>query len=78
MSDLDTRLRELGDLVDGWLREALVLSPAAHRFGEMLEYHMGWRDAELQTLAVPAPAGKRLTSLCSTLRAASPRCSGAR
>ncbi len=26
----------------------------------MLEYHLGWRDAELQPLAKPAPAGKKL------------------
>jgi geranylgeranyl diphosphate synthase, type I len=60
--DLDARLNDLGGLVDGWLREVVgqSVSPAAERFGAMLEYHFGWRDTDQQTLDKPAPAGKRL------------------
>jgi geranylgeranyl diphosphate synthase type I len=60
--DLDKQLRWLGELTDGWIREAIAqhVSPKAHRLGAMLEYHFGWRDENLQTLLVPAPAGKKL------------------
>src|ERR1700736_254860 len=60
--DLDDQLRQLGDLTDGCIREALEkhVSPQAQRLGAMLEYHFGWRDEHLQLLAEKAPAGKKL------------------
>jgi geranylgeranyl diphosphate synthase, type I len=60
--DLDARLAELGTLTDGWMRAAVAdnLSPSADRLKSMLEYHLGWRGADLQPLAEPAPAGKKL------------------
>lgn len=67
--DLDGELTRLGKLTDDWIRAAVsrtVSAPAA-RFGAMLEYHLGWRDAELQPLAVPAPAGKKLRPALSLL-----------
>lgn len=61
-SELDAQLRHLADLTDGWLREAIAehLSPHAERLAAMLEYHLGWRDLDLQPLARTAPAGKKL------------------
>src|SRR6266851_5612404 len=61
-ASLDEQLARLGALVDGWTREALAesISPQAQRLGAMLEYHLGWRDEQLQPLRVPAPAGKKL------------------
>lgn len=55
-------LGHVNALLDEWLRAALErrISPGASRFGEMIEYHLGWRDEALQPLATPAPAGKRL------------------
>ena len=60
--DLERRLSELGELVDGWTRQELAdgVSAAAAPFGGMLEYHLGWRDAQLQVLDPPAGAGKKL------------------
>jgi geranylgeranyl diphosphate synthase type I len=60
--DLERRLAELGELVDAWTREELArgISEAAAEFGGMLEYHLGWRDAQLRLLTPPAPAGKKL------------------
>jgi geranylgeranyl diphosphate synthase type I len=60
--DLDERLTRLGELTNSWLREALAqnVSADAQRLGAMLEYHLGWRDENLQPLEVPVPAGKRL------------------
>jgi len=60
--DLDSELTRLGELTDGWIREAVVkhLSPAAGRLAGMLEYHLGWRGTGLEPLARPAPAGKKL------------------
>jgi geranylgeranyl diphosphate synthase type I len=60
--DLDTRLTELGALTDGWIRQAVAdnLSSKAQRLKAMLEYHLGWRGPDLQPLAEPAPAGKKL------------------
>jgi geranylgeranyl diphosphate synthase type I len=61
-SDLDQRLTQLGELTDGWIREAIArhLSPQAERLARMLEYHFGWRGEDLAVLARPAPAGKKL------------------
>jgi geranylgeranyl diphosphate synthase type I len=55
-------LAELGDLVDQWTRQELAaaITPPARRFGALLEYHLGWRDSQLEPLAVPAPSGKKL------------------
>ena len=60
--ELERRLADLGELIDAWTRDELVggISDAAAPFGGMLEYHLGWRDEQLQALAVPAPAGKKL------------------
>jgi geranylgeranyl diphosphate synthase type I len=60
--DLERRLAELGELIDGWTRDELAkgISHAAAPFGGMLEYHLGWRDEQLQRLTRPAPAGKKL------------------
>jgi geranylgeranyl diphosphate synthase type I len=61
-SALEHRLGELGDLVDRWTREIVteaVTGPAA-RFAAMLEYHLGWRDANLAVLSSAAPSGKKL------------------
>jgi geranylgeranyl diphosphate synthase type I len=53
---------ELGDLVDSWTREVLAqaVSAPARRFGNMLEYHLGWRNERLERLDVAAPSGKKL------------------
>lgn len=59
---LQERLEQLGALLDGWIRDemsGLVQAPA-ERFGAMLEYHLGWRDLDLQRLATTASPGKRL------------------
>jgi hypothetical protein len=57
--DLERRLSELGDLVDAATREELArgISEAAAPFGGMLEYHLGWRDAQLEMLATPTSPG---------------------
>ncbi|MCA1645646.1 MAG: polyprenyl synthetase family protein [Chloroflexi bacterium] len=59
---LDEQLARHGSMVDTWTREAIAgsISPQAERLGAMLEYHLGWRDAHLQPLVSPAPAGKKL------------------
>jgi geranylgeranyl diphosphate synthase type I len=59
---LDEELARHGALVDQWTRAALAesISPEAERLGAMLEYHLGWRDEQLQPLSVAAPAGKKL------------------
>src|SRR5947209_8500956 len=60
--DLDSELTRLGELTDSWIRAAVQrhLSQAAEKLAAMLEYHLGWRDAALQILQTPAPAGKKL------------------
>ena len=60
--NVDAELSRLGALVDGWTRAALAesISPQALRLGAMLEYHLGWRDEQLQPLSTAAPAGKKL------------------
>ena len=60
--ELERRLAELGALVDAWTRDELArgISEAAAPFGGMLEYHLGWRDEQLNPLQDPAPAGKKL------------------
>jgi geranylgeranyl diphosphate synthase type I len=60
--DLDQQLTALGELTDLWLREAVTrhISPAGERLAAMLEYHLGWRDANLQPLGQAAPSGKKL------------------
>jgi geranylgeranyl diphosphate synthase, type I len=60
--DLDQQLRRLAELTDACIREAVAqhVSPRGQRLGAMLEYHLGWRDENLQPLKVPAPAGKKL------------------
>src|ERR1700737_2444815 len=60
--DLDDQLTRLGELTDGWIREAVAsnVSPSAQRLGAMIEYHFGWRDEHLQPLSVPVRAGKKL------------------
>jgi geranylgeranyl diphosphate synthase type I len=59
---LENRLRDLGDLVDGWTREIITeaVSEPAARFAAILEYHLGWRDANLSPLSSAAPSGKKL------------------
>src|SRR5918911_2394910 len=58
---LDDRLTELGALVNEWTREELQQAVSSHasRFGGMLEYHLGWRDENLDPLDLPAPSGKK-------------------
>jgi geranylgeranyl diphosphate synthase, type I len=60
--DLDAELSRLGELTDAWIREAVGrhISPRAERLAAMLEYHLGWRGPDLELLAKPAPAGKKL------------------
>jgi geranylgeranyl diphosphate synthase type I len=60
--DPDAELTRLGELTDGWIREAVKrhMSPRAERLAAMLEYHLGWRGADLRQLPKPAPAGKKL------------------
>jgi geranylgeranyl diphosphate synthase type I len=60
--DLDRQLAQLGELTDASLRQAVAqyLSPRAERLAAMLEYHLGWRGADLSLLPEPAPAGKKL------------------
>src|SRR5215471_5084441 len=67
--DLERELARLGHRTDDFIRTALVetMSRPAARFRGMLEYHLGWRDADLQPLAVPAPAGKKLRPALSML-----------
>src|SRR5688500_4618145 len=69
LAALDRRLTELGAIVDGWTRAALAdsISQPAQRFGRMLDYHLGWRDVDLEVLEVPAPAGKRLRPALAAL-----------
>jgi geranylgeranyl diphosphate synthase type I len=59
---LDQELTHLGELTDGWIRGAVArhISPHAERLAAMLEYHLGWRGPDLEPLARPAPAGKKL------------------
>src|SRR5437588_3569214 len=59
---VDDELGRLGELTDGWIREAIArhISSRAERLAAMLEYHLGWRGVELERLAKPAPAGKKL------------------
>ncbi len=59
---LDEQLAQLGQLVDGWTRDAVAagISAQAQHLGAMLDYHLGWRDEQLQPLSVPARAGKKL------------------
>ncbi|MBV9170574.1 MAG: polyprenyl synthetase family protein, partial [Chloroflexi bacterium] len=66
---VDARIRELGELVDSWLRQEVqhAVSEPAQRFGGMLEYHFGWRDTNLQRLEKRAPAGKRLRPVLTLL-----------
>jgi geranylgeranyl diphosphate synthase type I len=60
--DLEGELTRLGRRTDAWIRQALseTMSAPAARFHAMLEYHLGWRDADLALLSAPAPAGKKL------------------
>jgi geranylgeranyl diphosphate synthase type I len=60
--DLDQHLTSLGELTDRSLREAVTrhVSPAGQRLAAMLEYHLGWRDPDLQPLSRSAPSGKKL------------------
>jgi geranylgeranyl diphosphate synthase type I len=60
--DLDAELTRLGELTDGWIRDAVKrhMSPRAERLAAMLEYHLGWRGPDLALLPRPAPAGKKL------------------
>jgi geranylgeranyl diphosphate synthase type I len=60
--DLDQQLMHLGEQTDRVIREAIGrhVSPQAARLAAMLEYHFGWRDADLRVLAKPARAGKKL------------------
>jgi geranylgeranyl diphosphate synthase type I len=59
---LDQRLAELAHETDGRIREAIAehVSPRARRLAAMMEYHLGWRGPDLEPLASPAPAGKKL------------------
>jgi geranylgeranyl diphosphate synthase, type I len=59
---VDDELARLGELTDSWIREAVAehVSPQAERLAAMLEYHLGWRGPDLERLASPAPAGKKL------------------
>jgi geranylgeranyl diphosphate synthase type I len=60
--DVDGELARLGELTDGWIRLAVAehISPQAARLAGMLEYQLGWRGPDLERLATPAPAGKKL------------------
>ena len=60
--DLDAELTRLGEQTDSWIRDAVRrhVSPRAERLAGMLEYHLGWRGPDLDVLARPAPAGKKL------------------
>ena len=60
--DVDSELARLGRLTDERIRAAIEqhLSKPAERLAAMLEYHLGWRGPELERLATPAPAGKKL------------------
>jgi geranylgeranyl diphosphate synthase type I len=59
---LDDELTRLGELTDGWIREAVAehVSPRGERLAAILEYHLGWRGPDLKPLATPAPSGKKL------------------
>src|SRR5436190_17811814 len=59
---LEQELTRLGQLTDGHIRGVLAkhMSAPAERFRAMLEYHLGWRGSDLEPLATPAPAGKKL------------------
>ncbi|MBV9359049.1 MAG: polyprenyl synthetase family protein [Chloroflexi bacterium] len=60
---VDARLQELSSLVDGWTRAAVArVGGRDSALMPLLEYHLGWRDAGLHPLAVPAPSGKKLRS----------------
>jgi geranylgeranyl diphosphate synthase type I len=60
--DLDAQLTELAELTDTSIRAAVErhISPRAGRLAAMLEYHLGWRGADLERLDRPVPAGKKL------------------
>jgi geranylgeranyl diphosphate synthase type I len=62
IGSLEARLAELGELVDAWTREAVegAFQAPAERFGDMVAYHLGWRDTDLGELVAPAPSGKKL------------------
>src|SRR4051812_38912268 len=68
-ADLEGELARLGQVTDDYIRGALrkTMSRPAARFTAMLEYHLGWRDADLQPLEVPAPSGKKLRPALSML-----------
>ncbi len=59
---LDSELGRLGELTDAWIREAISqhVSSRGGRLAAILEYHLGWRGADLQPLATTAPSGKKL------------------
>ena len=59
---VDNELAHLGELTDRAIRAAVAqhVSPRAERLAAMLEYHLGWRGEDLEHLAQPAPAGKKL------------------
>jgi len=69
MARLEQRLVQLGAMVDQWTRAALseTVSSPARRFGNMLEYHLGWRDTDLQPLEQAAPSGKKLRPALAAL-----------
>jgi geranylgeranyl diphosphate synthase, type I len=60
--DLDAELRRLGEVTDGYIRDAVRrhMTSEAAQLTAMLEYHLGWRGPDLQLLPKPAPAGKKL------------------
>jgi geranylgeranyl diphosphate synthase type I len=60
--DVDGELARLGELTDGVIGDAIDrhLTERADRLAAMLEYHLGWRGPDLEPLAKPAPAGKKL------------------
>ena len=64
--DLDARLVALSAEIDAWTRQFVQRSrPAADPFAALLAYPLGWVDPDLQPLADPTVAGKRLRpALC--------------
>src|SRR5918995_4877780 len=65
----EDELTRLGQLTDAFIRQTIdeTMSAPAERFQAMLEYHLGWRGPDLETLAVPAPAGKKLRQALALL-----------